>query len=186
MQMKMNEADFIPDESFKKRFWDKVSVLGVDDCWNWKARARANFGYGRISFGGRNGLQLRAHRASWIMANGPIPVGLLVCHKCDNTSCVNPGHLFLGTYAENTADMRAKGRHSNPPKHSGENHPLVRNKEFRSVGEKNGNSRYTEDQARAVLRASGPIARIARELGLNENFVHSVKKRKAWVHVSQD
>ena len=52
----------------------------------------------------------RAHRFAWYEANGPIPDGLLVLHKCDNPPCINVEHLFLGTHADNVADMVAKGR----------------------------------------------------------------------------
>jgi hypothetical protein len=53
---------------------------------------------------------VRAHRYAWELTNGPIPTGLVVAHRCDNTRCVRPDHLFLATQAENLADMRAKGR----------------------------------------------------------------------------
>lgn len=89
----------------------------VDDsgCWVWKkATVR---GYGVLSAGGvRTVGQDRslAHRYSWTLANGPIPDGLLVLHKCDNPPCVNPAHLFLGTHGDNARDKIAKGRGHRP------------------------------------------------------------------------
>ena len=64
-------------------------------------------GYG---FRSLNGRQMRAHRAAWIEAHGPIPDGMMVLHRCDNPGCVRVEHLFLGTAADNTADMITKGR----------------------------------------------------------------------------
>jgi hypothetical protein len=88
-------------------FWDRVDRSG--DCWRWTGARNAN-GYGILT---RRRLNLRsvlAHRYSWMLANGPIPAGLHVLHRCDNPPCVRPGHLFLGTDADNNADMRRKGR----------------------------------------------------------------------------
>lgn len=85
-----------------------------DGCWVWKAHKNKN-GYGQfgVMLEGRNGYMVNryAHRVSWMLYRGEIPEGLCVCHSCDNPSCVNPDHLFLGTRKDNTQDMINKGRH---------------------------------------------------------------------------
>lgn len=86
------------------RFWAKVEK--TDGCWLWRASRSKEDGYGIVTDRGR---KILAHRFSWELHNGPIPDGLLVCHTCDVKPCVNPAHLWLGTYSENTKDAFNKG-----------------------------------------------------------------------------
>jgi hypothetical protein len=90
-----------------ERFWGKVNMGNVDECWEWQAlRQYQGYGQFRLSQPRR---QVQAHRFAWELTNGPIPDGIMVCHKCDNPPCCNPGHLFLGTHMDNMADMVTKG-----------------------------------------------------------------------------
>lgn len=87
-------------------FWSKVAKAGANDCWPWTG-CRMRSGYGQHS---ANGCRVLAHRRAWELTNGPIPAGKYVCHHCDNPSCCNPAHLFLGTQTDNMRDAAGKGR----------------------------------------------------------------------------
>lgn len=99
------------------RFWEKVEMIQFHPCWEWTAARQAG-GYGTFQYAGKGGdwRKTVAHRVAWELANGPIPNGLCVLHRCDNPGCVRPGHLFLGSLAENNRDTARKGRTRNQQK----------------------------------------------------------------------
>ncbi len=92
--------------TLQQRFDDKVSIEPNSGCWLWTGTASAE-GYGAISVAGR---MVLAHRVSWELHRTPLRTGECVLHHCDNPSCVNPGHLFVGSLADNSRDMTKKGR----------------------------------------------------------------------------
>ena len=84
--------------------------VDVGGCWEWQG-ARFARGYGKVGWVFEDGTAVGlAHRASYLVFNGPISEGLMVCHTCDNRGCVNPAHLWLGSAADNHSDMVSKGR----------------------------------------------------------------------------
>lgn len=91
------------------RFNKKYEIDHITKCWNWIA-GKSKTGYGAFKL---NGKQLGSHRVSWMFNKGNIPKNMQICHKCDNRSCVNPDHLFLGNAFDNMQDAYNKGRMKN-------------------------------------------------------------------------
>lgn len=85
------------------RFWEKVDQSG--DCWIWTASTKN--GYGQFQL---NRDILYAHRLSWELVNGTVPLGKFICHTCDERRCVNPSHLWAGTHLDNQRDCWRKER----------------------------------------------------------------------------
>lgn len=186
------------------RFWTKVQKTD-DGCWLWTAY-RDMRGYGTIKI---NGKGKRAHRVSWEIHFGVIPLGMCVCHRCDNPSCVRLDHLFLGTSAENTADSVAKGRQARGDRSGARLHPESRPRganhyshlhpELRTWGDRNGsrkhperrprgelhsNARLTVDQVRQIRDDRGKLQReLAIEFGVKQTTISHIQCRKIWKHI---
>lgn len=155
------------------RFWSHVDKSG--ECWNWTA-ARIK-SYGVFFLGKRN---LYAHRVAWFITYGAIEIGLCVCHKCDNGLCVRPDHLFLGTHADNSHDMVAKGRSARGHKQGAYTHPESRQKLY---GERNGQSKLTLAQVREIRRlATSKLSQrvIASMFGIRQSEVSRIILRQRW------
>lgn len=152
------------------RFWSKVEKGGPDDCWLWM-RSRDQGGYGRFGIGTR---RMRAHVVAWEMSTGePVPSGLFVCHSCDNRGCVNPAHLWLGTAADNAADMAAKGRaHRWGGARRGVKNPAAKlyPEAVRQIRHVCANGMKTQEQ-------------LAENFGVRQGTIAKVVRRETWGHV---
>lgn len=140
-------------------------------CLEWQGSRTAQ-GYGRITVGSKlNGTRklIAAHRASWQEFRGPIPEGLCVLHRCDNPSCCNPAHLFLGTNLDNVNDRTAKGRNVN------------------LRGEDHGRAKLRPADVLVIrkLLADGETNRgIASKCGVSHATIARIRQNRSWAHVA--
>jgi hypothetical protein len=143
------------------RFWKKVERRGDDDCWLWRACIDTE-GYGRFAMGR---YPVKAHRISWQVHFGDIGE-MMVLHRCDVRSCVNPRHLFLGIHSDNMRDMTDKGR---------------------KVG-KSGTPKLSLEKARDIrrLRAEGMLMKeLAARFGIDKSTVVRIVGDKRWRDVKR-
>ena len=157
------------------RFMEKVEKSDFG-CWLWVA-SKNERGYGQFSMkvdgsSPRGGHKMRlAHRVSYEMHKGPIPVGsgyhgVCVLHRCDTPACVNPEHLFLGSNMDNVMDRVAKNRSGT------------------ARGSENKNAVLTPLQAKEIAELCAlkkiPQAAIAREFGVSATTVSHIHNRRVW------
>lgn len=138
-----------------------VSFEKVGDCW--VCRRKNKNRYGTFNYKMR---AMGSHRASYIIFKGEIPLGMDICHTCDNRQCINPDHLFLGTRQENMIDCMLKGR--------------------MSVGGKHYCTKLTEENVREIRKLREErktYVEIADQFGIAQESVYDICKRRTWRHV---
>lgn len=145
------------------RFWKNVAILGKNSCWNWQ-RSKNKKGYGVVAL---NGISYCTHRIAFFIWYNKQPQNL-VCHKCDNSTCCNPLHLFEGTDLDNSMDMRLKGR------------------ENKARGISQSLSKFTEKEIvdiRCIYKFGISISRISEHFKVSCSTISRIIKRKTWNHV---
>jgi HNH endonuclease len=159
----------------KKPPLERFSVAYIPEpnsgCWLWLGSPTGSLGYGNLWVDGRFVL---AHRYSWEIANGPIPGGLWVLHRCNVPACVNPEHLFLGTAQDNSTDMVRKGRQSR-----GEAHVLA-TQDTRARGERVSTAKLTFQQVQEIRASAMALRPLAAIYGVAWATIWAIKQRKTW------
>lgn len=172
------------------RFSAKVDTSG--DCWLWQG-GRFTTGYGHFTVSGK---LVGAHRVAYQLAHGPIPLGLLVCHTCDNPQCVRPDHLFLGTVRDNALDAQRKSRLATGDRNGartrperkprGEAHWVHRFPERVGCGTRQPRAVLTDEAVRTIraLSAKGVSGvALAKQFGVSATKISRVIRRLDWRHV---
>lgn len=142
------------------KFHDSYIPEPNSGCWLWEGCLLD--GYGQVE---NNGHMIAAHRYSYSLLKGHLIPGFLVCHHCDNRSCVNPDHLFLGTWQDNMDDMKRKGR---APNNKGLNNP---------------NRKLGWPAVREIRRIgnSQPYNQTAKLFGVTPEMISSIIRNKSWI-----
>jgi len=155
---------FASTKTVAERFWEKVDKRGLDECWPWMGNRNPD-GYGKLRIGDE---VVKAHRVAWMLMRGAIPKGMHVLHHCDSPACCNAKrHLFLGTHADNMADMKRKGRAS---------------------GDSRANTKITwadADEIRRLNYAGMPRKEIAGKFRVHLATIGRIVTMKRWVRNPQ-
>jgi len=162
------KGQIIPVET---RFWRAVKK--TSGCWLWTGARETTGGYGVLTLykpeRHRKYPTMKAHRFAYELMRGPIPKGLLVCHKCDNPICVRWDHLFLGTSADNMKDRDRKGHTAHPK------------------GVLNGGAKLSESIVKQIRKryAVGSVNQreLGKQFGISQATISVIISRKKWRHI---
>lgn len=159
-----------PVESKMKRLTEKT-----DGCWLWKG-GRNRYGYGSLTYDNTRWL---AHRLAWVLTNGiAIEKGVVVRHKCDNPTCVNPAHLELGSRLDNLQDMVSRKRQN-----------FFGRRKQRQIGERNPAAKLTAAQVveiRSRRKQGEPLLTLATEFGISKSYVGNLVAGRKWQHLEEN
>ena len=144
----------------EQRFWSQVDKSG--ECWKWTGILTPD-GYGRFCTKLHGTTTWKAHRYSWLLHLGPIPKDRLVCHSCDDPSCVNPDHLWLGTTVQNQHDKARKGR--------------------QAQGEAHGSAKLNVVKVIQIRQSNKPDSYWARKFNVHETTIYYARTGRKWRHV---
>lgn len=145
-----------------------IKSINPDECWKWDG-TKFTFGYGRISSGtGDSRTYHYAHRVSFEIHNGPIPIGLVIRHTCDNPECNNPRHLISGTPRDNSKDRADRGRVNS------------------LLGESHQNAKLTNEQVIEIYNSQGRLSReyFAEKYGVHIDTISKIRNNKMWTHIT--
>lgn len=129
-------------------------------CLIWMGPVSKRTGYGHMVIKAQAKMP---HRVAWEVANGPIPAGMMVLHRCDVRTCINPEHLFLGTHKDNMRDMAAKRR--------------------AAAGDQNGSTKLTPQQVCEIRGSLLSQAQLAKDYGVSGGTISNIKTMKNWRNI---
>lgn len=167
--MVRNERPRLVYDKSVDRMLEKVSIDRETSCWVWTG-ARDPLGYGRFTY---DGMTRTAHRLMFCLMYGDQPASVLVCHNCDNPSCINPSHLYAGSAQSNMDDMMARGR----------------NKYWRRVGQDHPRSKITQAQALEIAdeKRWGDMSQreVGEIYGITQTAVSDIRRGHRWKHLPE-
>ena len=142
-------------KTVSERFFSKVKQV-ESGCHEWQGCIMPN-GYGQFRYEGRTEY---AHRVAYILAFGPIPAGAFILHSCDNRKCVNPEHIWAGTFDENMQDMVNKGR--------------------QAAGMRNHHAKLRPEQVIAIRSEIGTHREIGERYGVTQSLISMIRSGRIW------
>ena len=171
MERRMLSLQVSPDkrEKIKARLLASLIEDKETGCWNW-VRSKNLGGYGimrAVPVDGKNRMYM-VHRVSYALFVDDIPENMCICHRCDNRSCANPEHLFLGTLNDNIQDRKNKDRSA------------------RMFGESNPFSKYDENTVRIIRASKKSGTDLGKELGIPRETIYNIRKYRSWKHIADD